>query len=264
MAGIEGLISGITGALGGGGGLGGMLKGVTGGGGAGGGGLGGLAGLLGGGGGAGGGLGSILGKVGEMAMGLFSSLMGAMKGGGGGSPLGDAKLGAGALKGGPQQGKALVEQGPDLAKPAAGDAKPPADGPAPGAKPTAAGKAFPVEGGKVIGHPHQGTHTLGNWQSDNALDIAAPEGTPIFAPSDGVVTKAKGSNSDPSSRFNGFNFELEGDGNAWFMQHLSEMHVKDGDHVKQGQLIGRVGSANNNSHLHIGQRDGNPDETFKV
>lgn len=138
----------------------------------------------------------------------------------------------------------------------------------PGADPAAkllpSGRAYPVKDGKTIGHPHAGTHTLGNWQSDNALDIEAPEGTPIYAPADGVISKSKGNNDDPKSRFNGFNFELEGSGNAWFLQHLSKSLVKDGDHVKKGQLIGHVGSANGVPHLHIGQRDGNPDEDFRL
>src|SRR4051794_28244529 len=43
--------------------------------------------------------------------------------------------------------------------------------------------------GKLIGFPHQGTHTLGNWQSDNAVDISVPVGTPMLSLSDGTVVK---------------------------------------------------------------------------
>lgn len=252
------MLSGIVGGAGGGGALSGLLKGVAGGGGPdkpsp-------LAGLLGDGGAC---LGGILGKLGEIAMGFFSSLLGALKGGGTGGPTADAKLGAAALDARPVNATPSAEHVPERAMAPSLDAPAPAAEPG-AAKPTVSGKAFPVLDGKVTGHPNQGTHTLGNWQSDNALDIEAPEGTPIYAPADGVITKAAGNNDDPSSRFNGFNFELEGSDNAWFMQHLSKSLVKDGDHVKQGQLIGHVGSANNNSHLHIGQREGNPDETFTV
>lgn len=138
-----------------------------------------------------------------------------------------------------------------------------APAPAPEARVLPNGNAFPVKDGKIIQKPHSGTHTLGNWQSDNALDIAAPEGTPIYAPADGTVALAKGNNNDPSSRFNGFNFELNGSDNSWFLTHMSKMVVKDGDQVKKGQIVGYVGSANNVSHLHIGQKNGNPEETFK-
>jgi hypothetical protein len=40
------------------------------------------------------------------------------------------------------------------------------------------GYAYPLaRRGKIIGTPYTGTHTLGNWQSDNAVDIAVPVGT---------------------------------------------------------------------------------------
>ncbi len=43
--------------------------------------------------------------------------------------------------------------------------------------------------GPVIGLPYHGTHTLGNWQSDNALDIRVPVGTPVIALADGEIVK---------------------------------------------------------------------------
>lgn len=125
--------------------------------------------------------------------------------------------------------------------------------------------AFPIPGGKVIQGPHSGgTHAGGPWHDSNALDIEAPEGTPIYAPADGVVSNAKGSNSNPAGRTNGFNMFLEGQGNEWFLTHMSKRVVNNGDHVKKGQLIGYVGSANNVPHLHIGQKQGNPADTFKL
>jgi murein DD-endopeptidase MepM/ murein hydrolase activator NlpD len=133
-----------------------------------------------------------------------------------------------------------------------------------GAKLLTTGYASPVRNGtyESLGGPHQGTHTLGNWQSDNAIDMGVPEGTPIYAVADGVITKSGGSNDDPSSRFNGFRFTIEGDDNAWFYTHLSDADVQDGDRVVRGQLIGYSGSANGVEHLHIGQRDGDPTDTI--
>ncbi len=118
--------------------------------------------------------------------------------------------------------------------------------------------------GSIIGRPHQGTHTLGNWQSDNAIDIGVPEGTPIYATADGVISGTGGNNDNPSSRFNGFKATLDGSGNAWFYTHLSKLVVHDGQQVKAGDLLGYSGSANGVPHLHIGQRDGNPSQTFQV
>lgn len=115
--------------------------------------------------------------------------------------------------------------------------------------------------GKIIGTPHNGTHTLGNWQSDNAIDISLKKGTPIYAVSDGVVvnpgTVGKGAGSG-SGRFDGFKMTLKGGNNSWWYGHLDKMLVKAGQRVHRGQLIGYSGVANGVPHLHFGQMHGNP------
>jgi murein DD-endopeptidase MepM/ murein hydrolase activator NlpD len=110
--------------------------------------------------------------------------------------------------------------------------------------------------GAVIGTPHHGTHTMGNWQSDNALDIRIPNGTPVIALADGVIVKTFKS---PSGRTAGWQVTLRGASNAWFYGHLSTVSVKAGDRVRRGQAIGTSGSANGVPHLHIGQQFGTPD-----
>src|SRR5581483_3802475 len=61
--------------------------------------------------------------------------------------------------------------------------------------------AYPLGArGEVIGLPYQGSHTLyDNWESDNALDIATPVGTPVYAVADGTIGDQIGSlgSSDP-------------------------------------------------------------------
>lgn len=116
--------------------------------------------------------------------------------------------------------------------------------------------------GSVIGTPHAGTHTLGNWQSDNALDVRVPNGTPVLAVSDGVIAKRAGSYSGGSSRFDGYQLTLQGSGNAWFYTHLMAANVRQGARVRKGQVIGLSGSANGVPHLHIGQQRGNPLDTL--
>lgn len=111
---------------------------------------------------------------------------------------------------------------------------------------------------KIIGTPYHGTHTLGNWESDNAIDIAMPTGTPLYAPSDGVIGSQIGSLGSGSSRFAGLRVHLKTGGNELYYAHLSRLAVKAGQRVKAGQLIGYSGSANGVQHLHLGTRSGNP------
>ncbi len=119
-----------------------------------------------------------------------------------------------------------------------------------------AGGNYPLaRHGAIIGTPFQGTHTRGNWQSDNALDISVPNGTPVIALDDGVIVKTFNS---PSGVTAGWQVTLRGSDNAWFYGHLTTVSVRAGDHVRKGQTIGTSGSANGVPHLHIGQQVGRP------
>ncbi len=91
------------------------------------------------------------------------------------------------------------------------------------------------------GSPHSG------------VDVAGPVGAPVVAPADGVVTLAAHSP-----------FTLEGNlliidhgmGLDSAFLHLSKIHVKKGDVVKQGQLVGAIGATGRASgpHLHWGMK----------
>jgi len=113
----------------------------------------------------------------------------------------------------------------------------------------------------IIGRPGAGTHTLGNWQSDNAIDVRLPVGTPLYAPSDGVIGPKVGLlGSQTGGRFDGYRFTLQGAGNAWWFGHLQRLapHIRPGARVTAGQLVGYSGSANGVPHLHLGVQSGNP------
>lgn len=111
--------------------------------------------------------------------------------------------------------------------------------------------------GKLIGTPGAGTHTLGNWQSDNAVDLAVPVGTPIYALEDGVVAKTVDRPSG-GGRFAGGQITLRGKNNSYFYGHTSKLGVRPGERVRKGQVIGRTGSANGVAHLHLGVERGDP------
>jgi hypothetical protein len=110
---------------------------------------------------------------------------------------------------------------------------------------------------KLIGHPGQGTHTLGNWQSDNAVDLSIPVGTLVYAVADGVIGGNVGS-TGKGGRFAGSRFTLIAKGNRFWYGHLSKLKVKKGQRVKWGQLVGYSGSANGVPHLHFAAEHGNP------
>lgn len=132
------------------------------------------------------------------------------------------------------------------------------------AQPIRASKVSVVKGGERIGTPHSGTHTLGNWQSDNAYDIGVPNGTAIRVPRDAVVEKVKGSYAGGSSRFDGYQVTLRlKDGNRIFLTHLSKASVRVGQRLRAGAVVGRSGSANGVPHLHYGVQRGGPGKYWK-
>jgi murein DD-endopeptidase MepM/ murein hydrolase activator NlpD len=111
---------------------------------------------------------------------------------------------------------------------------------------------------KIIQGPYQGTHSLGNWQSDRAVDIGVPLGTPLVAVESGVIVKT-GGQASLEGRFGGYSLTLAGGGNAFFYTHLKELKVEAGDRVRAGEVIGTSGKANAVEHLHLGVREGEPE-----
>jgi murein DD-endopeptidase MepM/ murein hydrolase activator NlpD len=113
--------------------------------------------------------------------------------------------------------------------------------------------------GKIIGRPYQGTHTLfGNWESDNAVDLAAPIGTPVLAVADGTIGPQLGPLAGGDPHLAGNRLHLVAAGNEFYYAHLSRLAVHAGQHVKAGDVLGYSGQANGVAHLHFAQKTGNP------
>lgn len=79
------------------------------------------------------------------------------------------------------------------------------------------------------------------------VDIAAPVGTPIYAPADGIVSL-----SDDDLYFEGAMVLLDhGQGLISMYLHLSDLSVEIGQSVKRGEKIGEVGSKGRSTGPHL-------------
>ena len=121
--------------------------------------------------------------------------------------------------------------------------------------------------GKLIGTPGVGSHSwtgqFRNWQSDNAIDISVPVGTPVYAPDAGQIYGGYGSFTGNNPFLEGQRINLKGSSNNYYLAHLSKIVVPDGATVSKGQLLGYSGSANGTAHLHLATQNGNPQSIFK-
>lgn len=82
------------------------------------------------------------------------------------------------------------------------------------------------------------------------LDIAAPAGTPVQAPADGLITFA-----NPDLYFSGGTIILDhGQGLSSTFLHLSKVLVEAGTFVKQGTIIAEIGSTGRASGPHLDWR----------
>lgn len=88
---------------------------------------------------------------------------------------------------------------------------------------------------------------LGRRQGHKGIDLAAPTGTPVYAPADGIVSRASAFSSY------GLYISIEHGGELQTRYgHLSRLNVAEGQAVHKGDLIGFVGSTGRSTgpHLH--------------
>ena len=91
---------------------------------------------------------------------------------------------------------------------------------------------------------------LGYARMHNGIDMACPQGTPIYATRAGTVTTAS-YQAGGAGNYVSIN---HGDGFASIYMHMTNYVVSSGQNVEQGQLIGYVGSTgiSTGPHLHFG------------
>jgi murein DD-endopeptidase MepM/ murein hydrolase activator NlpD len=110
---------------------------------------------------------------------------------------------------------------------------------------------FPLIGPAAItsGFGYRLHPVLGSWLMHAGKDFAAPEGTPVVSALGGRVV------SSGMAGGYGLTVEIEHDNprRRTLYAHLSELFVKAGGRVRQGEVIGRVGSTGMSTgpHLHF-------------
>lgn len=87
-------------------------------------------------------------------------------------------------------------------------------------------------------------------QPHYGVDVAGPVGTPVYAPADGVVSLAA-----PSMLLSGGTLYLDhGFGVSSAFLHLSHIDVNEGEHVRKGQQIARMGKTGRVTGPHLDWR----------
>ncbi len=116
------------------------------------------------------------------------------------------------------------------------------------------GRAYLSSGFGLRGHP-----ILGGVRMHSGIDLAAPTGSPVFAPGAGVVSAASWNGG-----YGLFVAIDHGNGTQTRYGHLSRIAVVPGQQLRGGEVIGHVGSTGRSTgaHLHyevrIGGRAINP------
>lgn len=99
---------------------------------------------------------------------------------------------------------------------------------------------------RITAYFHDPTYPFRNIFSHSAIDIAVPQGTPVFASADGVVGVARdvGWIETATKKYPAYNYILIAHNNeiSTLYGHLSKVSVSVGEVVKKGQVIGSSGA----------------------
>ena len=106
---------------------------------------------------------------------------------------------------------------------------------------------WPITGRLMDGFGHRLDPFSGEGAMHTGVDISAPMGTPIKSTADGIVMFANW-----NSGYGRCVIVDHGNGYQTLYGHLSHIDVIDGQEIRQGELVGRVGSTGHStgSHLH--------------
>ena len=117
--------------------------------------------------------------------------------------------------------------------------------------PSSSGWVSPVKSYRLTSPFGMRVHPIKKvWKMHNGVDMAAPQGTPIYAAKSGKVTTT-------SYQAGGAGYYVSinhGDGFSSIYMHMTHYIVSPGQYVNAGQVIGYVGSTGGSTgpHLHFG------------
>ncbi len=117
--------------------------------------------------------------------------------------------------------------------------------------PSSSGWVSPVRSYSLTSPFGMRVHPIsGKWKMHEGVDMAAPQGTPIYAAKSGKVTRT-------SYQAGGAGYYVSinhGDGFSSIYMHMTHYIVSPGQYVNAGQVIGYVGSTGGSTgpHLHFG------------
>jgi murein DD-endopeptidase MepM/ murein hydrolase activator NlpD/predicted chitinase len=107
-----------------------------------------------------------------------------------------------------------------------------------------------------------GKRAFGNWESDNAWDVMARAGTPVYSIFDGKVKSVKLANSSNQKVYGWHVTVFASEFNEKvFYTHLGSLEpsIKKGYQIKKGELIGHIGRPSDGrvwyEHVHIGLKN---------
>lgn len=105
---------------------------------------------------------------------------------------------------------------------------------------------WPVKGLITAGYGYRVSPFTGQREMHEGLDVAAPNGTPILATADGVVSFV-----GPLAAFGNVVFINHGHGFTTFYAHASTTRVKEGQQVNRGQVVAYVGTTGRTTGPHV-------------
>ena len=106
---------------------------------------------------------------------------------------------------------------------------------------------WPVNGRLMDGYGHRSDPFSGEGAMHTGIDISAPLGTPAKATADGIVIHANW-----NSGYGQCVIIDHGNGYQTWYAHLSHIDVHEGEEIRQGEPVGRVGNTGRSTgpHLH--------------